>query len=120
MKRTIFAAVFCGSLLVMGAVVMSRPVGAQEDLVAILLEIPAPPPPNPLMPVERERPEELYDKTKPPPDDAPIEGLLEYWEVQRSQYRDLAYGAYPSARVMQRLKAEIRREPSDGTGWLDV
>ena len=99
---------------------MSRPVGAQEDLVSILLEIPAPPPPNPLMPVERERPEAFYDKTKPPPDDAPIEDLLDYWAYQSSQYRDLSYVVYPSGRVMQRLKAEISREPSEITRFLNV
>ena len=99
---------------------MSRPVGAQEDIVSILLEIPAPPPPNPLMPAEQERPEEFFDKTKPPPDNAPIEDLLEYWAHQSSEYRDLAYNVFPSDRVLQRLRAEISRNPSEITRFVNV
>lgn len=48
-------------------------VKAKEDPVLTLLNLPAPPPPNPLVGVPTgTRPNSFYDKEAPPPDNAPI------------------------------------------------
>ncbi|HSI87877.1 MAG TPA: hypothetical protein VK918_02405, partial [Pyrinomonadaceae bacterium] len=121
MKRTIYAAAFCGSLLIFGAVTLTRPVEANKDVVDTLLELPAPPPPNPLMPASRgERTEEFYDKSKPPPDDAPIEDILDYWAHQSANYQELGYNITPSPRVLQRLRAEVSKDPEEITKYLNA
>jgi hypothetical protein len=121
MKRTIYAAAFCTSLLIFGAVTLTRPVEANKDVVEALLELPAPPPPNPLMPkYQGERSPEFYDKANPPADDAPIEDILDYWAHQSANFRDLGYNITPSARVLQRLRAEISKNPEDITKYLNA
>lgn len=53
------------------------------DVMRQLLALPAPTPhqaqaPGPAEPKPR-RPQKFFDKTNPPPDDAPLEDLMEYW-----------------------------------------
>ena len=63
MKNLIIALTLFASLLVFGSFVLTRSIEAQSvDVLPILLELPAPPPPNPLMPNNfRERSEEFYN-----------------------------------------------------------
>ncbi|NOT48545.1 MAG: HEAT repeat domain-containing protein, partial [Acidobacteria bacterium] len=93
---------------------------AKEDLVSQLLRVPAPPPPNPLVPPRSNRDELFYSKRKVPSDDAPIRELMDYWRQQSSRYQNLRYMPKPSSRVMDRLRAEIVKDPKSVVGFLNI
>jgi HEAT repeat protein len=113
MKRFASALVLCISLLGFGLWVMTEPVTAEGDVIMSLLEHPAPPPPNPLVAAYAGvRPPEFYDKSNPPPDNAPIEDLVEYWTRQSTNMNRLGHNIYPSEAVVRRLGAEVSRDPS--------
>ena len=120
MKRFISAVLFCSALLVCGSVfVVYRAEASEDDVIMRLLDLPAPPPPNPLMPVTGSpRNEDFYDRERPPADDAPIEDLIAYWTVIASTSSELRYAPVPSPRVKQRILAEIRENPNDAVGVM--
>ncbi|MDM7922460.1 MAG: hypothetical protein QUS14_09175, partial [Pyrinomonadaceae bacterium] len=121
MKRFISAVVLCVSLLAVGFWTMSRTVAAEGDIILALLELPAPPPPNPWVPaVAGSRPEEFYDPSKQPPDDAPIEDLIEYWERHSPRYSALNFNIKPSETVMRRLASEVERDPASLARLINV
>jgi hypothetical protein len=99
-------------LISFGTLVFMDTAGARNDLVEDLLNLPAPPPPNPLFrgPI-RARSENFYDKKNPPGDDAPIEDLIEYWQTQSTNYSDLGYNIEPSREVLDRLLKAIEDKP---------
>lgn len=91
---------------------------AKEDVVAAMLKLPAPPPPNPWMRnTSRDR---KFDKNNPPDDDAPIEDLMDYWRAQSSNYRDLGNNIRPSSRSLDRILAEIEKDPTSVTEYLNI
>ncbi len=110
----------CGSLLAAGSVYFLRSAEAKEDIVLQLLNMPAPPPPNPLVSVSAIRDESFYNPSKPPKDDAPIEDLIEYWSRQSSGYEVLRYNPRPSSRVVGRLMAEVRANPGESLRFLNI
>ncbi len=110
MRRFISALAFCIFLLVAISFVLFPPVKAKEDPIAILLDLPAPPPPNPLVSAYRARDKNFYDKFKPPPDDAPIADLLEYWHNRSDSIGQLAPEPDPSPRTVDRIMAEIEKD----------
>lgn len=125
------AAVFMKNLLIslalfvvlagFGAFVFMETAKAQNDLLTDLLNLPAPPPPNPLFQNRRsERPEDFFSKKTPPPDDAPIEDLLEYWQNQSATYRELGYNIKPSEKALERIMAEIEKNPNSVTGFVNI
>ncbi|MBL8125288.1 MAG: HEAT repeat domain-containing protein [Pyrinomonadaceae bacterium] len=122
MKRFTFALAFSSSLLMVLTFWLFGPkVKAKEDPVLTLLNLPAPPPPNPLVGVPTgTRPNSFYDKEAPPPDNAPIEDLLEYWSRQSVGYQDLGYNPKPSDTVMNRLLGEIEKDPKRISDLLNV
>lgn len=121
MKRFVSALVLCVSLLALTAFIMTAPVIADGDVIVALLDLPAPPPPNPLVAAfSGTRPEEFFDKAKPPADDAPIEDLMAYWATQSSGYERLGHNIYPSDRVIQRISAEIARDPKLVSKYLNI
>ncbi len=121
MKRTIFSAIFCLALLAGGALFFNEAAKAQTDVISALLELPAPPPPNPLVPPRAgDRPSEFYDRTKPPPDNAPIQELIDYWTAVGSEYRQLNHRVYPSPAVVNRLIAEATRDPQVGLNLMNA
>lgn len=121
MRRFIFAVVLCISLLGLGSALFISEAHADQDVILSLLNMPAPPPKNPLMPVTTANYEgSFFDKETPPPDDAPIEDLIAYWTRQHSLYRELGYNIGPSPRVASRLFAEISRDPSLTSSLLNV
>jgi hypothetical protein len=80
----------------------------KKDPIVILLDLPAPPPPNPLVKGMRwEREEKFYNKNNPPGDNAPIDELLDYWERQSTTYQAMRYAPEPSERTLDRLMKEI-------------
>lgn len=120
MKRFLSAVLLCGSLLAAGSVYFFRSAEAKEDIVLQLLNLPAPPPPNPLVSLSGRRDASFYDESKPPKDDAPIEDLIEYWSRQNVGYEVLRYNPKPSSRVVARLMAGVRANPSEALRFLNV
>lgn len=120
MKRFVLACVLCTAMLGVAVCVFMpsglaqvlRPAAQREDLVEALLKLPAPPPPNPLETI-RVRDEKFYDPKNPPPDNAPIEDLIDYWSRQTQRYGgEFFYRIKPSEKVMDRLFEEAQRDPS--------
>ncbi len=112
MKRFISALAFCVSLLVLLSLFLFPPAEAKENVIIKLLNLPAPPPPNPLVNGTRQRDQKFYDKNNPPSDNAPIEDLIDYWTNQASNYRGaLFFTPTPSERTLARLANEMAKKP---------
>lgn len=120
MKRFFLSLTFCCLVLFSGALLLSRSsAAAGEDLVSALLKLPAPPPANPLVSV-RDRSEKFFDRKSPPPDDAPIEDLLDYWRHQSTTFRSAAYNPKPSEAALARMIPEIEVRPDSVFKYLNV
>ncbi|MEO6334590.1 MAG: hypothetical protein ABIO91_06355 [Pyrinomonadaceae bacterium] len=121
MKRFILAVVFCVSLLGALSSFLFRSAGAAENPLLILLNLPAPPPPNPQVSLPTNTlSDDFFSKDKPPPDNEPIESLMEYWRTQAQRYNDLQYKVYPSEKVLERLMHEIEKDPSQAVDFLNI
>lgn len=121
MKRFFWAVALCISLLFTGLFFLMPATEAQTSVLPALLNLPAPPPPNPLYkPSLKQRDEAFYSKKTPPKDDAPIADLLEYWERQSSGYQELGYNIKPSKKTLDRITAEIEKNPDTLPNFLNV
>lgn len=121
MKRFIFTVSFCSSLLAFLSFWFFAPAEAAENPLLALLNLPAPPPPNPQVTLpEAVFSEKFYSKSNPPPDDAPIADLIEYWRALSDSYVELGYNPKPSSRVLERLLAEVERDPSKVNQFLNA
>lgn len=122
MKNLLVALTLFVSLIVFGSFVITRSIEAQNnDILPQLLELPAPPPLNPLMPKDTsERPEEFYSKKNPPADNAPLDELLDYWERQNQTYRALGYNLELSGGSLDRILSEIEKNPEKAQNFLNV
>ncbi|MEP6789653.1 MAG: hypothetical protein ABJB40_14535, partial [Acidobacteriota bacterium] len=124
LKKTIRAMVFCGLLLAAGSLFFFRTAhtsAAREDAFAVLLRLPAPPPPNPLAgggPATRD--EKFYKPGSPPGDNASTKDLLDYWERQSLGYAALTYIPEPSDVTKARIMKEIDRKPVLLPNYLNV
>ena len=121
MKRFFTALALCSSLLLVLAIWLFPIAQAKEDPIIALLNLPAPPPPNPWVrtPAGSHSPE-FYDKESPPPDDAPIEDLMDYWSRQSGGYQELGYNPKPSDRAFNRIIREIQKEPNRVSEFLNI
>lgn len=122
MKRFILAIALCSSLLVLLVVFLFPPIMAKENVLIKLLNLPAPPPPNPLANGGmRQRDEKFYDKNNPPKDDAPIEDLIDYWTHQAGDYLGtLSNTRKPSDVTVERLALEMAKKPELAVQLLSV
>lgn len=121
MKRFITALVFCFLLLVSLSLFLFPPVEAKENPLLTLLNLPAPPPTNPLVDGRsRSRDQKFFDKTNPPADNAPLGELLDYWTELNNNYREVAYNPKPSDRNLERIFAEIEKDPDMLTRFLNI
>lgn len=113
MKRSYLAIGLCLILLLFEASVFLPASAAKSDLAARLLDVPAPPPPNPLVPHRSRlmRDPEFYSKSKVPSDDAPIDDLIEYWSANYRSVRMMTYAPEPSERSLDRLYSAIEKDP---------
>lgn len=122
MKRFFTAVAFCTFLLAAGSFIIVRRSGAtaqaKEDFVTEMLKLPAPPPPNPWM--RNKLRDRKFDKGNPPGDDAPIEDLMDYWRALSSGYQDLRYNILPSERSLDRILAEIGKDPTSVVEYLNI
>lgn len=122
MKRFFSAVVLCTSLLAILSLFLFPHARAEENPLLTLLNLPAPPPYNPLVTLSPQRHrEDFYSRSKPPGDDAPIEDLLDYWRRHGQAYlSDLQYKLVPSEKVLDRLIDEIKKDPSSVVQYLNV
>ncbi len=120
MKRLYSAIIFCLVLLVVEAAVFLPSTNAKDEFVISLLQLPAPPPPNPLVANYRDRGMEFYNKSNPPNDNAPIKELLDYWTLQSQSSQPLGFTPKPSDRTLERILAEIQKDPKTLSSFLNV
>jgi hypothetical protein len=121
MKRFFSHVALCFALLLIGFVIFSPYTRAENNLLDNLLNLPAPPPPNPFFESRRAiRAEKLYDKNNPPKDDAPIEELLDFWQAQSAGYTELGYNIKPSEKSLARILDEIAQKPETLSNFLNV
>src|SRR4030095_6438486 len=92
MKRFFLTVVLCTSLLAALSSVLFRTASASENPLLALLNLPAPPPPNPQVSLPSSAyAENFFSKLDPPADDAPIDALLEYWRGQVQIFNNLPH-----------------------------
>jgi hypothetical protein len=92
---------------------------AQNNVLANLLSLPAPPPPNPLIEnVVRDK--NFFSKSNPPRDDAPVDDLITYWEAQNQYDPKYAYSPTPSEKALEKIYAEIEKNPGELVNYLNV
>ncbi|MEQ1764783.1 MAG: hypothetical protein ABL984_16760, partial [Pyrinomonadaceae bacterium] len=60
------------------------------------------------------------DKEQPPPDNAPIEDLMDYWSKMSLGYADLNYNPQPSATVANRIMRELQEDPDKIVEYLNI
>lgn len=120
MNLAIRAAVFCTLLLVSLSAFLLHTSAQKEDVVIKLLNLPAPPPPNPLVPKQTQRASDFYNKSKTPKDDAEINDLYDYWYSMSSSYSEAIYSPEPSDAVIARLKKLIENDPKKLPDLLNV
>jgi len=123
MKNFLAAIALCSAVLLICSFVIVRSVGAgagtPEDIISGLLMMPAPPAPNPKQNYRplKERTEEFYSKDQPPPDNAPIDDILDYWAKQR--YQTIDYNIKPTAVVLDRITAAMESDPAKIGSYLN-
>ena len=121
MKSFVSALALCSSLLAVLGLWLFPATQAKEDPIIVLLNLPAPPPPNPWVRTPSgSHPPAFYDKESPPPDDAPIEDLMDYWSRIGGGYQELGYNPKPSDRALGRILREIEREPRRIVEFVNV
>ena len=125
-KNIPISLVLTAVLLLFGLFVFMPKSSAQSNLLSGLLDLPAPPPRYganadvPEAPRKIERGDDFYEKSNVPPDDAPIEDLLAYWEVQARGVQALRYSVKPSKTVVRRILDAVEKEPVMLTAFLKI
>ena len=121
MIRFLSTIAFCVLLLILGSIVLLPAASAENNILQNLLNLPAPPPPNPLNKTTRKKvSQEPFDRNKPPVGDAPIEELLAYWRSQSASFRELGYNPKPSEQTLRQIISEINEKPELLPGFLNV
>ena len=121
MRRFLSTVAFCVFLLVFGLLVLLPSASAEKNLLQNLLNLPAPPPPNPLFKAaHRNIPPESLDRDKPPSDDAPIEELLAYWQNENNGFQEMGYNRTPSEQTLRRIMTEIGEHPEKLSEFLNI
>ena len=121
MKRFLSAVGFCSLLLIFGFSIFLPSTQAEKNLLESLLDLPAPPPPNPLVVNDRKiRTTDFFDKNKPPADDAPLEELIAYWQTINQLNDKFTYAPTPSERTAERIRARIEEKPELLPGLMNA
>ncbi len=121
MKRFFFSVIF--TFLIFSSVIFAQTSAQQKKLLQTLLDLPAPPPQNPQKIADKAQkmyPDDFYDPSNPPPDDAPIEDLLNYWEKQDDSYNEFRYNVKPSKETLKRIINTIEENPELLNKYLKI
>ena len=101
--------------------ILAQPVNTR--LLSDLLDLPAPAPTGAKIEASSEtnnRPPEFYSPKNVPPDDAPIEELLDYWMMQNSNFDEFRYNIKPSKESLRRILDAVEQNPEKLTGYLKL
>lgn len=121
MKRFLSSVALCFSLLLIGLFCFMPAGEAQNNVLPSLLNLPAPPPPNPFYrPASAERDERFFDKKTPPADNASIDDLLAYWKHQNQFDSKYTFVPKPSEKTLERLMSEAGKKPEMLGELVDV
>lgn len=94
-----------------------------DSLLKQILDLPAPAPRDFSYLAEkpkRERDADFLSEDKVPPDDAPIEDLVDYWTNQNSKFSRLSYQLKPSAKTVERLLDYSAENPEEINNFLNI
>lgn len=118
------SAIFLLTILVLlfGQFVFSQPPAARPDLLQMLVDLPAPAPfdPRPEAAARRERTEEFMEDDNIPPDDAPIEDLLDYWSRTYNSLYTARYVPTPSKKTVERILEYCEKNPEITINYLSI
>jgi hypothetical protein len=94
----------------------------QNDLLKVILDLPAPAPneSGSIAVDKKPRPPEFFDDKNVPPDDAPIEDLLDFWAKQNEGYSRLNYHIKPSEKTAQRILEACLDDPPKLINYLSI
>ncbi len=118
MKRLISAICFCLFLTILGLIILLPESEAQENVLQNLLDLPAPPPPNPLVEKNKRRGRVLVSNQ--PDDDASIEELTAYWGTQGLLNPIYSYIKKPSEKSLDRIFEEVEKDPESLMRYLEI
>lgn len=95
---------------------------ARTGLLQKLLDLPAPAPFDPPkeMPKPPERAENFDDDDNIPPDDAPIEDLLDYWSRPYNSLYTARYVPTPSKKTVERILEYCEENPGSTPRYLSI
>ncbi len=94
-----------------------------DSLLKQILDLPAPAPRDFSYVTEkpkRERDAEFLSEDNVPPDDAPIEDLVDYWTNQNSKFSRLSYQIKPSAKTIERLLDYSAENTEEIVNFLNI
>ena len=124
MKNLYITASLFVFLVLFGAFVFLPKSKAQTNVLYELLSLPAPPPPNPDFVVyesnSSSRSADFYSKKNPPSEDAPIAEIMDYWQRQNGYDPGRTFTAKPSAKTIDRILAELEKNPEKLSSYLNV
>ncbi len=118
MKKLLSAICLCLLLTFLGLFFFLPKSEAQDNVLQKLLDLPAPPPSNPLID-KRYKKDELFNK-EPPADDAPLDVLLAYWEANNQIDSLNSYTKKPNERTLDRILEELEKNPESLIKYLNV
>ncbi len=93
----------------------------EQNLLKELLELPAPPSVIPVRETAAsERPPEFFSDKNIPPDDAPIEDLLDYWRAKNADFDEFRYNLRPSKESLERIVEALKDNPDEIQNFLKI
>lgn len=95
---------------------------ARPSLLQKLADLPAPAPFDPpdKEAAKKERPADFMDEENVPPDDAPIEDLLDYWTQSYPNFFPTTYRPKPSPKTIERILEHCQDNPEKLPRYLGI
>jgi hypothetical protein len=109
-------------ILLSGQAVFSQQPAVRADLLQKLIDLPAPAPFDPPKGggKTRERPPDFDEDDNVPPDDAPIEDLLDYWSRNYNGLYTAQYIPTPSKKTVERILEYCEENPGSMSNYLSM
>ncbi len=120
MKNFLTAICLCFFLSILGLVFLLPSTKAEENVLQNLLNLPSPPPANPLVEMRsKRRNANFYSPNNPPGDDASPQDLLDFWMSQNGRDERFTYKLKPSDKTVDKLKSEIEKNPEKLSSFIN-